>query len=107
MINNCANITGGGIAENLKRIIPDNLEANIDLNKIKPLKIFKWLKNNNISDIEMLRTFNCGVGFCLVIKPKNFEKIKRIFKNEFKPYVIGKIKSGRNKIKLNNKINWL
>ena len=107
LINNCANITGGGIAENLKRIIPDNLEANIDLNKIKPLKIFKWLKNNNISDIEMLRTFNCGVGFCLVIKPKNFEKIKRIFKNEFKPYVIGKIKSGRNKIKLNNKINWL
>ena len=43
-LNGCANITGGGIADNIKRIIPNNLCAEIDLRKIKPLKIFHWLK---------------------------------------------------------------
>ena len=62
-----------------KRIIPDGLCADIDLNKIKTLKIFKWLKNFNISDKEMLKTFNCGVGFCLIIKLKNLKKINKFF----------------------------
>ena len=44
LINGCANITGGGLAENIKRIIPKNLIAHIDLNKIRTLDIFKWLK---------------------------------------------------------------
>ena len=39
----------------------------------------------------MLKTFNCGVGFCLIISPKNFEKTKKIFSKKFKPYIIGKI----------------
>ena len=75
----CANITGGGLAENIKRIIPNNLCADIDLDKIKTLKIFKWLKKNNISDIEMLKTFNCGVGFCLIINMKDLKKLINIF----------------------------
>jgi phosphoribosylformylglycinamidine cyclo-ligase len=105
-INGCANITGGGIVDNLKRVIPDNLTAEINLNMIKPTKIFKWLKNNNIEDSEMLKTFNCGVGFCLIIKPQNFSKVKKYFSKEFQPYVIGKITKGTNKIKLNDKIQW-
>ena len=106
LLNGCANITGGGISENIKRVIPDNLCASIDLNKINTLKIFKWLKRNNISDKEMLKTFNCGVGFCLIIDPKNLEKIKNFFSKKYEPYVIGKIIYGPNKIKLNDKINW-
>ena len=106
LINGCANITGGGINDNIKRIIPDRLTANINLNKIKIKKIFSWLKENNIDDKEMLRTFNCGVGFCLIIDTKNLDKVKKFFTNEYKPYVIGKIISGKNKIKLNEKINW-
>jgi len=106
LINGCANITGGGISDNIKRIIPDRLTANISLNKIKIKKIFSWLKENNITDKEMLRTFNCGVGFCLIIDPKNLDKVKKFFSDEYKPYVIGKIISGKNKIKLNEKINW-
>ena len=58
LLNGCANITGGGLADNIKRVIPNRLCADIDLNKVKTLKIFKWLKNNNISDNEMLKTFN-------------------------------------------------
>ena len=106
LINGCANITGGGIPDNIKRVIPDNLVAEINLNLIKPTKIFKWLKNNNIDDKEMLRTFNCGVGFCLIIKPQNLLKIKKYFSKEFQPYVIGKISKGNNKIRLNDKILW-
>src|SRR6056300_867321 len=106
LLNGCANITGGGISDNIKRIIPDGLCANIDLNKIKTLKIFKWLKENNISDKEMLKTFNCGVGFCLIINNKNIKKIKKYFSKEFKPYVIGKITRAKIKVRLNAKINW-
>jgi len=107
LINGCANITGGGLADNIKRIIPDGLVADIDLNKVKTKKIFKWLKQNNIEDKEMLKTFNCGVGFCLIVNPKNLNNIAKFFTNEFKPYVVGKITSGKNKVKLNGKIDWL
>ena len=106
LVNGCANITGGGIKDNVKRIIPDNLVANINLNKIKTKKIFNWLKNNNINDSEMLKTFNCGVGFCLIIKPKNINKVKKFFKKEYEPYIIGKIVLGKSKVKLDGKINW-
>ncbi len=106
LLNGCANITGGGLSDNIKRVIPDGLCADIYLDKIKTLKIFKWLKENNISDKEMLRTFNCGVGFCLIISSKNLKKINSFFSKDYKPYVIGKIIKGKNKVKLNGKINW-
>ncbi|MBD1137468.1 phosphoribosylformylglycinamidine cyclo-ligase [Pelagibacterales bacterium SAG-MED43] len=107
LLNGCANITGGGLEDNIKRVIPDGLCASINLDKIKTLKIFSWLKKNNISDKEMLKTFNCGVGFCLIINSKNLKKINRYFSKNFKPYVIGKIIKGKNKVKLNAKINWI
>ena len=106
LLNSCANITGGGLEDNIKRVIPNGLSADIDLDKVKTRKIFKWLKQNNINDKEMLKTFNCGVGFCLIIKPQNLKKINKFFSKEFKPYVIGKITSGKNKVKLNGKIDW-
>ena len=107
LINGCANITGGGLEDNIKRVIPDNLVADINLNKIKTLKIFKWLKKSGVSDKEMLKTFNCGVGFCLIINSKKFAKVKNYFSKDFKPYVIGKISKGKNKTKLNGSINWI
>ena len=107
ILNGCANITGGGLADNIKRIIPNKLCADIDLSKVKTLKIFKWLKQNNISDHEMLKTFNCGVGFCLIIKPRNLKKINRFFSKQFKPYIIGKIVNNTSKVRLNAKINWI
>ncbi len=105
-INGCANITGGGISDNVKRIIPNGLCGEINLSKIKTKKIFKWIKNQNLTDKEMLKTFNCGFGFCLIINPKNLNKIGKFFDKDFKPYVIGKIISGKNKIRLNEKIKW-
>ena len=107
LINGCANITGGGLADNIKRVIPDNLVAEINLNKVRTLKIFKWLYKNRISNKEMIKTFNCGVGFCLIINPNKYASVKRHFTKEFKPYIIGKISRGRNKVKLNGSINWI
>ena len=106
LLNGCANITGGGLPDNLKRVIPNGLCAEIDLNRIKVLKIFKWLKNQNISDQEMLKTFNCGVGFCLIIESKNLKRILNFFPKKLKPYVIGKITNSKKKVRLNGKIKW-
>ena len=108
LINGCANITGGGLADNIKRVVPNNLSAEIDLDQIKTSKIFKWLHKKGISDKEMLKTFNCGVGFCLIISPKKLNRVKGYFTNNFKPYVIGKIsKNFKEKIKLNGSVNWI
>ena len=106
LINGCANITGGGLSDNIKRIIPDKMVADIDLKRIKTLNIFKWLKKNGISEKEMLKTFNCGVGFCLIINSKDLKKVTKYFSKDYRPYVIGKISKGNNRVKLNGSINW-
>ena len=79
LINSAAHITGGGLIENLLRSIPKEFTLQIDLSKIKIPRIFKWLKSKNISDQEMMRVFNCGVGFCVIAPKKNISKIKKIF----------------------------
>ena len=106
LINASAHITGGGLFENLLRSVPDHLTLNIDLSKIKTTKIFKWLKSKNISDQEMMKTFNCGVGFCLIVSKKNIAKIKKVFSKKYMPYEIGYISKNKNKISLSKNIRW-
>ena len=106
LISAAAHITGGGLIENLLRSIPKKLTLNIDLSKIKTLSIFKWLKSNNISDQEMIQTFNCGVGFCLIVPKKNIKKIKKIFPEKFKPYEIGFISNNNHRVNLVNSLKW-
>ena len=106
LINGCANITGGGLVDNIQRIIPKNLCAEIDLNRVKTLKIFRWLYKMGVSQKEMLKTFNCGVGFCLVTNPRNLNSVSKYFGKEFKPYIIGKIVKNSKKVKLSGKIFW-
>ncbi len=106
LINASAHITGGGLIENLLRSVPENLTLNIDISKIKTTMIFKWLKSKNISDQEMLRTFNCGVGFCVIVSKKNISKIKKVFSKQFKPYEIGFISKNKKRIKLLNSVKW-
>ena len=106
LINGCAHITGGGIKDNISRIIPKNKCAKIDLKKIKVKKVFSWLKKNKISENEMLKTFNCGVGFIIIINKNNLYRINKYFKKDLKPYVIGEIIKGSSKVLLNGKISW-
>ena len=107
LIHGCAHITGGGLPVNLTRIIPNNMCANIYLDKIRVKPIFKWIKSKGVSDVEMLKTFNCGVGFCLITKKININKVKKYFSKEFEPYIIGQfIKNKKKKILFNEKIKW-
>ena len=106
LISSAAHITGGGLVENLLRSIPDQLSLNIDLSKIKVSKIFKWLKKKNISDTEMLRTFNCGIGFCIITPEKNIKKIKKKFSKNYIPYEIGYISKNKKKVNLFKNLIW-
>ena len=106
LINAASHITGGGLIENLMRSVPKDLTLNIDLSKIKISKIFKWLKSKNISDEEMIKTFNCGVGFCLIASKKNILKIKKFFPKKITPYEIGYISQEKVKINLSRSLKW-
>lgn len=67
-----AHITGGGLTENLPRVLPDTLGATIDLEAITVPPVFAWLASaGNIAEDEMLRTFNCGIGLVLVVPEKD------------------------------------
>lgn len=108
IIHGMAHITGGGIEGNLCRVIPEGLSAKIDLSKLKILNIFKYIRNNgNISDEEMLRTFNCGVGFNVVVAQKDKATVMKHINQFYDCYEIGIIEMGKKKVKLENQINWL
>jgi len=106
LINCAAHITGGGLISNIKRSVPDDLCLNIDLSLVKVKNIFKWIKSNNITDQEMLKTFNCGVGFCLIVKKQNIKIIRSFFSKDYMQYEIGHISKDKKKIKVLNKIKW-
>ena len=54
----------------------------------------------------MLKTFNCGIGFCLVVNNKNVKKIKKYFSQEYMPYEIGYISKSNRRVKLYNSLKW-
>ncbi|MBO6757081.1 MAG: phosphoribosylformylglycinamidine cyclo-ligase [Roseibium sp.] len=65
-----AHITGGGLPENLPRVLPDGVSAAIDLSEIDVPSVFKWLAAaGGVAENEMLRTFNCGIGMVVVVDP--------------------------------------
>jgi len=108
IITGIAHITGGGIKENLNRILPTDKDAIIDLAKYQTLPIFKYIKNKgNIDDDEMLRTFNMGVGLVIVCSPDNSQKIiNHIKKQGVNAYVIGEIIPGNKSVQTQNNIKW-
>lgn len=108
IIHGMAHITGGGMEGNLCRVIPDGLSAKIDLSKLKILNIFKYIRNNgNIRDDEMLRTFNCGVGFIVVISQKDKDIVMKHINQYYNCYEIGRIEEGENKVIFENRMHWL
>ena len=67
-VKGLAHITGGGISENLPRVLPDNLHAQIDTSTWQPGPVFDWLaREGKVNTVEMRRTFNCGVGMIVVV----------------------------------------
>ena len=108
MLHGMAHITGGGIGGNLCRVIPDGLGAVIDLSMLRVLNIFKYIRNiGNISDMEMLQTFNCGVGFNVVVAQKDKERVIRHISKHYDCYEIGRIEKADSKVMFKNRLEWL
>ena len=70
-----AHITGGGLTDNIPRVLPDGLAAEIDLDAIALPPVFTWLQaESGLDQDEMLRTFNCGVGMIVIVSPSDVER---------------------------------
>ena len=103
-----AHITGGGIQDNLKRILPDDLDADIDLSTIRIPEIFHVIQEKgSISDKDMLRTFNMGVGLTAVCSEDSVEPFIRHFKGKgYYSYPIGSIVKGSGDVHFKKNLNW-
>jgi len=95
-----AHITGGGITENLPRVLPKGMSAVVEMGTWPVLPIFEHMqKLGNIEPAEMMRTFNMGIGMILVVPAKKFKKVQTILERAGeKGYVIGKIVKGERKV---------
>ena len=92
-VNALAHITGGGLFDNIERVLTNNQSAHIYSNNWQMPDIFKWLQTKGkISYEEMLKVFNCGIGMVVIAKPQNSQKIIQILKDiGEQAYVIGEI----------------
>lgn len=89
LLNSCANITGGGISANLSRAVRDDLTLGLDWSKIPQTYLFEKLKDLTGND-EAFKTFNMGVGFCLVINHKYVKKVLELTK-DYDSFVFGEV----------------
>ena len=91
-----AHITGGGLSENINRILPPKLEAQIDRSSWEQPQVFTWLEQmGNIPSNEMWGTFNCGIGLVLVIKKEDVTRTKEVVEAAGeKAFIIGEIVEG-------------
>ena len=88
-----AHITGGGLVENLPRVLSEGVEVKIDYKSWKAPEIFAWLqKTGNVADEEMHRTFNCGIGMVLVVDKNDVEEVQEILRQAGEEvFVIGSL----------------
>ena len=71
-----AHITGGGLPENLPRVLPEGLGADLDLGAWSLPPVFRWLRDTGgVARDELLRVFNCGIGLCVVVAPEDAEAV--------------------------------
>ncbi|MBI0067075.1 MULTISPECIES: phosphoribosylformylglycinamidine cyclo-ligase [unclassified Snodgrassella] len=94
-IKGMAHITGGGISENVPRILPENTVAAIDSQSWPLPKLFQWLQQaGNVEVQEMYRTFNCGIGMVLVVNAEDADAIQKFLQQQGETvYQIGRIRS--------------
>jgi phosphoribosylformylglycinamidine cyclo-ligase len=98
-INGMAHITGGGLYENVPRIIPDGLCANIDTSLMPKLAIFDFIQSQGIAPKEMYGTFNMGFGFILVLPPEQAQLALTVLAEHGEiAHIVGEISQGNEKI---------
>ena len=80
-VKGLAHITGGGFTDNIPRVLPKDLGVRIDLTRLTVLPVFKWLAaEGNIAELELLRTFNCGVGMIAIVKPDALDQVIEVLR---------------------------
>ncbi len=96
-----AHITGGGLPENLPRVLPYGLAARIDLSAISSPAVFGWLAEaGGIEQFEMLRTFNCGVGMVVAVAADKAEAVREVLEREGETVVrLGKLEAAQDDVK--------
>jgi phosphoribosylformylglycinamidine cyclo-ligase len=78
-VKGLAHITGGGFTDNIPRVLPKHFGVGIDLARLPVLPVFKWLAGQGgIAELELLRTFNCGIGMIAIVKPDAIEQVSGI-----------------------------
>ena len=79
-VKGLAHITGGGFTDNIPRVLPKHLGVGIDLARLPVLPVFKWLaEQGGIAELELLRTFNCGIGMIAVVEADAVDKVIDVF----------------------------
>jgi phosphoribosylformylglycinamidine cyclo-ligase len=94
-VKGMAHITGGGITENVPRVLPDNVVAQIDAKSWQLPKLFQWLQaEGNVAAQEMYRTFNCGVGMVVIVAAEHAEAAAALLRAEGETvYTLGSIRT--------------
>ena len=91
-VKGIAHITGGGLIENIPRVLPKGLGAHLDSSAWPSHPVFDWLRDAGIAEPEMLRTFNCGIGMCVVVAPRQVEATLAVLRDcGENAWVIGRV----------------
>ncbi|XP_038657560.1 trifunctional purine biosynthetic protein adenosine-3 [Scyliorhinus canicula] len=106
-----AHITGGGLLENIPRVLPEKLGVTLDASCWKIPEIFSWLQRHGaLSEEEMARTFNCGLGAVLIVAEEKAENVLQSVKRHYEAWPIGKVvphKTGTEKVVIKNLMKTL
>jgi len=95
-IRGLAHITGGGLLENIPRVLPDGCHAIVDASRWQLPVIFSWLQHGGrIDPEEMARTFNCGIGMAVIVNPQRADSVVTAIGAEEEVFEIGRIEKGR------------
>ena len=96
-VRGIAHITGGGLSGNIPRVLPEGLECHIDPKAWSCPEIFEWLQSEgSVTDAEMRRTFNCGIGLIIIVTPEDAPQAKKMLEKSGETvYHIGEVQTGR------------
>ena len=102
VVHGIAHITGGGLEENIGRILPGNVDVEISLSSWEVPDVFRWVQElGQVEEDEMFRVFNMGIGMALIVSPYYAESIQRTVRQRgFDSWIIGRVKPGTGQVEL-------
>ena len=105
VVHGIVHVTGGGLEENIERILPDDICVEIDGSSWERPEVFPWLQGlGSVDNEEMFRVFNMGIGLVLIVSPFYAESVKRMLSQNYQQaWVIGSVAKGHKKVTVCNK----